>query len=57
MVYRNPKTLEILPHMKTKSAICPKKKQRELIFDRDILTCEYHSAMFAGMSLIGDHLV
>lgn len=43
--------------MKTKSAICPKKKQRELIFDRDVLTCEYHSAMLAGLSLIGDDLV
>ena len=41
--------------MKCKSTICPKKKQRELIFDRDILTCEYHSAMLAGLCLIGDH--
>jgi spermidine synthase len=43
--------------MQAKSPICPKKKQRELIFDRDVLTCEYHSAMLAGLSLIGDHLV
>ena len=43
--------------MQAKSPICPKKKQRELIFDRDVLTCEYHSAMLAGLSLIGDALI
>ena len=43
--------------MKTKSSICPKKKQRELIFDRDVLTCEYHCAMLSGLSLIADSLI
>lgn len=57
MVYRNPKAIEVLPHMKAKSSICPKKKQRELIFDRDVLTCEYHCAMLAGLSLIGETLI
>ena len=42
--------------MKAKSSICPKKKQKELVFERDILTCEYHCAMLSGLSLISDHL-
>ncbi len=57
MVYRNPKSTEILTFMKTKSTLCPKKKQRELVFDRDILTCEYHCAMLSGLSLVADHLI
>jgi spermidine synthase len=57
MVYRNPKLLEIQPHMKVQSSILPHKKQRVEIFDRDVLTCEYHSAMLAGLSLVADSLV
>jgi len=57
MVYRNPKSIEMLEHMKAKSSICPKKKQRELIFDRDLLTFEAHCAMISGLSLIGETLI
>lgn len=57
MVYRNPKSIEVLSHMKAKSSICPKKKQRELIFDRDLLTFEAHCAMISGLSLIGEALI
>ncbi len=44
------------PAMKTSSVLKPKKKQKEVIFDRDTLTCEYHHAMLSGLSLVCEKL-
>ena len=42
LIYRNSKSQGLLPHMITQSALRPKKKQKEVIFDRDSLTYECH---------------
>lgn len=50
--YRNSKHEEGWPeHLKAKSPIAPKKKQRILLFNHDLLCCEYQYAMLAGPSL------
>lgn len=40
--------------MITQSALLPKKKQKEVIFDRDTLTAEYQQALFSGLALVGE---
>lgn len=37
--------------MKAESILCPPKKQRQVIFDRNVLTFEVYHAMLAGLSL------
>lgn len=37
--------------MRVESALCPPKKQREVIFDRSRLTFEVYHAMLAAFSL------
>jgi len=56
LVYRNSKSSDLLLHMKTQSALMPKKKQKEVIFDRESLTYEYHHAMIAGLCLSAEKL-
>ena len=56
MIYRNSKSSELTPQMKTTSVLKPKKKQKEVIFDRDSLTCEYHHAMLSGLALVCEKL-
>ena len=43
--------------MKTTSVLKPKKAKKEVIFDREALTCEYQQAMFSGLSLVASKLV
>ncbi len=40
LAYRNSKA-EIPDHMKTTSPVAPKKKQRVLVFNHELLCCEY----------------
>ena len=42
--------------MKTQSLLRPKKKQKEVIFDRESLTYECHHAMIAGLCLVAEKL-
>ena len=56
LIYRNSKSAELTQAMKTSSVLKPKKKQKEVIFDRDTLTCEYHHAMLAGLALVCEKL-
>jgi len=56
LMYRNSKNAEIPAHIMTQSALMPKKKQKEVIFDRDTLTYECHQAMISGLCLIADKL-
>ena len=53
-MYRNSKSSELKPHMITQSALMPKKKQKEVAFDRDDLTYECHHAMIAGLCLVAE---
>jgi len=55
-MYRKSKSNELKPHMVTESTLMPKKKQKKVIFDRDILTYECHHAMLAGLCLISKNL-
>jgi hypothetical protein len=50
-VYRNPAKGQIPDHLKVQSTIAPKKKQRVLVLNHDILCSEYQYAMLAGFSL------
>mmetsp|Transcript_3905 Transcript_3905/g.4607 ORF Transcript_3905/g.4607 Transcript_3905/m.4607 type:complete len:193 (-) Transcript_3905:399-977(-) len=56
LMYRNSKSADLLAHMKTQSALMPKKKQKEVAFDRDNLTYECHHAMISGLCLVADKL-
>ena len=51
MVYRNSKKGEIPENLKTASQIAPKKKQRSLVFNHDLLCSEYQYSMLSGLSL------
>lgn len=53
IIYRNTKTSKsvITPEMTTTSVLCPPKKQREVVFDRNTLTFEVYHAMLASLSL------
>ena len=52
LAYRNSKKEGGFPeNIKTTSPIAPKKKQRILTFNHDLLCCEYQYAMLAGPSL------
>lgn len=52
-MYRNTKTSKtpITDDLKAESVLCPPKKQRQVIFDRNALTFEVYHAMLAGLSL------
>jgi len=54
IVYRNPKNNTIEDHQLVKHKLAPKKKQRVMIFDRDLLTFNYQMAFAAGISLVAD---
>lgn len=56
LMYRNSKNTEIPANLMTQSALMPKKKQKEVIFDRDSLTYECHHAMISGLCLIAEKL-
>jgi spermidine synthase len=53
LIYRNIKTSKtpITDDLKAESALCPPKKQRQVIFDRNTITFEVYQAMLAGLSL------
>lgn len=51
LVYRNPEKKEISEHLKVTSQIAPKKKQRQLVVNHELISSEYQYAMLAGMSL------
>jgi spermidine synthase len=52
LAYRNSKKEGGIPdNIKTVSPIVPKKKQRTLVFNHDLLCCEYQYAMLAAPSL------
>lgn len=51
MVYRNPGKGAIPEHLKAQSTIAPKKKQRTLVINHELLCCEYQYSMLAGLSL------
>lgn len=52
LAYRNSKKEGGLPeHVKATSPIAPKKKQRVLVYNHDLLCCEYQYAMLAGPAL------
>jgi hypothetical protein len=53
LIYRNLKTSKqvVTPEMKAESVLCPPKKHREVIFDRNTLTFEVYQAMLASLSL------
>lgn len=50
LAYKNSKS-EIPDAIKAKSPIAPKKKQRTLIYNHDLLCCEYQYAMLAAPAL------
>jgi len=56
LVYRSSKSTELPAHTTTQSVLMPKKKQKEVVFDRDSLTYECHHAMLAGLCLISEKL-
>ena len=56
LIYRNSKSQALQDHMKTQSALRPKKSKKEVIFDRETLTYECHQAMISGLSLISEKL-
>lgn len=56
LVYRNPAKGNIPENHKAQSTIAPKKKQRALVFNHDLLCCEYQYAMLGGLSLIANKL-
>ena len=56
MIYRNSKSSELKPSMITQSALMPKKKQKVVTFDREVLPEERHQAMLAGICLVADQL-
>jgi len=55
-MYRNSKSSDLTAHMKTQSVLMPKRKQKEVVFDRDSLTYECHHAMIAGLCLVAEKL-
>lgn len=57
LVYRNSKKGSIPENLKTTSHIAPKKKQRQLVYNNEILCCEYQYAMLAGISTVAEKLL
>lgn len=51
LVYRNSKKGDIDEKLKTTSPICPKKKQRVLVYNHDFLCAEYQYSMLTGFSM------
>lgn len=51
LVYRDPKKAQIPEHLKANSSIAPKKKQRTLVINHDLLCSEYTYSMLSGLSL------
>ena len=51
LVYRNPEKRPIPEHLKAQSQIAPKKKQRVLVINHDLLCSEYQYSMLSAMSL------
>jgi hypothetical protein len=52
LAYRNSKKEGGIPEgIKAVSPIAPKKKQRTLVFNHDLLCCEYEYAMLAAPAL------
>ena len=51
LVYRNPDKKPISENLKVQSQIAPKKKQRVLVINHDMLCSEYQYSMLSGMSL------
>jgi hypothetical protein len=52
LTYRNSKKEGGWPeHLKTNSPIAPKKKQRVLVYNHELLCCEYQYGMLAGPAL------
>ena len=52
LVYRNSKKGEIEEYLKTSSPVCPKKKQRALVYNHDFLCAEYQYSMLASFSMV-----
>jgi hypothetical protein len=51
LVYRNPGKASISENLKVQSTIAPKKKQRTLVVNHELLCSEYQYGMLAGLSL------
>jgi tRNA1(Val) A37 N6-methylase TrmN6 len=49
--YKNTKTTPVPDALKANSSIAPKKKQRTLVFNHDVICAEYQASMLAGLSL------
>jgi tRNA1(Val) A37 N6-methylase TrmN6 len=54
LIYKNTKSIKkaVNEEMKAESALCPPKKDRQVVFDRKILTFEVYHAMLAALSLV-----
>jgi hypothetical protein len=54
LIYRNTKNSKtaVSDDMKATSVLCPAKKQREVVFDRNTLTFEIYHAMLSALSLV-----
>ncbi len=52
LAYRNTKNTAVADHLKAVSPLAPKKKQRVLVYNHDLLCCEYQYAMLSAPSLI-----
>ena len=54
LIYRNTKNSKtpVSEEMKATSELCPAKKQRQVVFDRNSLTFEIHQAMLSALSLV-----
>jgi spermidine synthase len=49
--YRNSKVSPVPEEHKAHSIIAPKKKQRTLVYNHDVICAEYQASMLAGLSI------
>jgi hypothetical protein len=53
LTYRNTKKgTPVREHSKATSSLAPKKKQKALVYNHDLLCAEYQQSMLAGLSLV-----
>ncbi len=52
LIYKDSKKKAFAENTLTSSTLCPKKKQRVVVLNHELLCSEYQAAFLAGMSLV-----